>query len=33
MSFDNKGKEDIEAFAAKMDAQLNIVGILYQEDN
>ena len=33
MSFDNKGKEDIEAFAAKMDAQLNIVGIPYDEDN
>ena len=33
MSFDTRGKEDIEAFAAKMDAQLNIVGILYDEDN
>ena len=33
MSFDTRGKEDIEAFAAKMDAQLNIVGIPYDEDN
>ena len=33
MSFDARDKEDIEAFAAKIDAQLNIVGILYDEDN
>src|SRR5207249_12280973 len=33
MSFDTRGKEDIEAFATIMDAQLNIVGILYDEDN
>ena len=33
MSFDTRGKEDIEAFAAKMDAQLNIVSIPYDEDN
>ena len=33
MSFDNKDKEDIEAFAAKIDTQLNIVGILYDKDN
>ena len=33
MSFDTRGKEDIEAFATIMDAQLNIVGIPYDEDN
>ena len=33
MSFDTRGKEDIEAFAVKIDAQLNIVGILNDEDN
>src|SRR3954470_4460005 len=33
MSFDTRGKEDIEAFVAKIDAQLNIVDIPYDEDN
>ena len=33
ISFDTRGKEDIEAFTTKIDAQLNIVDILYDKDN
>src|SRR4051812_2756374 len=33
MTFDTKGREDIEAFAARMDAQLNIIGMPYNEDD
>jgi deoxyuridine 5'-triphosphate nucleotidohydrolase len=33
MTFDPKGKEDIETFAAKMDANLNIIGMPYDDDN
>src|SRR4051812_30373677 len=33
MSFDLKGKEDIETFVAKMDASLNIIGMPYDEDD
>src|SRR4051812_8666539 len=33
ISFDTRDKEDIEVFATKMNTQLNIVGIPYDEDN
>ena len=33
MSFDTKGKEDIEVFIVKINIQLNIVSILYDKDN
>src|SRR4051812_30819616 len=33
MTFDTKGREDIEAFTAQMDAQLNIISMLYNEDD
>jgi hypothetical protein len=32
MTFNSKGRKDIEAFVVRIDAQLNIIRMLYNDD-